>query len=137
MHALRRAVRDALYSRDTKADSAPLAAVYEAFWRATHDRFFALLREVQGDWEMTLNTLAPEWRRVLGGAALALFDEMAPLDPTAASFDPTRIVKARRNLALTLKGYDANGKRLFAELLLALPETKGKQPPGRKGGRAA
>jgi CRISPR system Cascade subunit CasA len=135
--ALRRAVRDALYSRDTKADSAPLAAVYEAFWRATHDRFFAFLREVQGDWETTLKALAPDWCRVLGRAALALFDETAPLDPTAASFDPTRIVKARRNLVFTVEGYDANGKRMFSELLLALPETKGKQPRRRKRGRAA
>jgi CRISPR system Cascade subunit CasA len=136
-NALRRAIRDALYSRDTKADSAPLAAVYEAFWRVTQDRFFAFLREVQGDWETTLKVLAPEWRSVLGRAALALFDETAPLDPTAASFNPTRIVKARRNLVFTLKGYDANGKRLHAELLLTLPETKAKQPPRPKGGRAA
>jgi hypothetical protein len=133
-NALRRAIRDALH---IKADSASLAAVYEAFWKATHDRFFAFLREVQDDWETTLKALAPDWRKVLGRAALALFNEAAPLDPTAASFNPTRIVKARRNLVFTLEGYDANGKRLFAELLLALPETKGKQPRRRKGGRAA
>jgi CRISPR system Cascade subunit CasA len=133
-NALRRAIRDALH---IKADSASLAAVYEAFWQATHDGFFAFLREVQDDWEATLKAIAPGWRGVLVAAALALFDETAPLDPTAASFNPTRIVKARRNLVFTLKGYDANGKRLFAELLLTLPETKAKQPPGRKGGRAA
>jgi CRISPR system Cascade subunit CasA len=134
---LRRAIRDALYSRDTKVDSAPLAAVYEVFWTVTQDRFFAFLREVQDDWEATLKAIAPDWRGVLLAAALALFDETAPLDPTAASFNPTRIVKARRNLVFTLKGYDANGKRLFAELLLTLPETKARQPPRRKGGRAA
>jgi CRISPR system Cascade subunit CasA len=132
---LRRAIRDALYSRDTKADNAPLAAVYEAFWRVTQDRFFAFLREVQDDWETSLKALAPAWRGVLGRAALVLFDETAPLDPTAASFNPIRIVKARRNLVFTLEGYDANGKKLFAELLLSLPETKAKQPARRKGKR--
>ena len=134
--ALRRAVRDALYSRDTKADSAPLATVYEAFWEATHDQFFALLGDVPGDCETTLKARAPGWRKALRSAALALFDRAAPLDPTTASLDPRRVVRARRNLIFALEGYDANGKKLFAELLLSLPETKGKQAAQRKGRRA-
>ena len=134
---LRRAVRDALYSRDTKTDTAPLAAVYETFWAATHDRFFALVREVRGDWETTLQRLAADWRNRLRTAALALFDEAAPLDPTVASFDPKRIVEARRNLVFTLEGYGAGGTKLFAELLLPSPETKGKPAAQWKGGKAA
>ena len=134
---LRRAVRDALYSRDTKTDTAPLAAVYEAFWAATHDRFFALVREVRGDWETTLQRLAADWRNRLRTAALALFDEAAPLDPTVACFEPKRIVEARRNLVFTLEGYGAGGTKLFAELLLPSPETKDKPAAPRKGGKAA
>jgi CRISPR system Cascade subunit CasA len=134
--ALRRGVRDALYSRDTKADSAPLASVYEAFWAATHDRFFALLHDVKDDWEAALKTLAPDWRTALRRAALDLFDEAAPLDPIVASFDPRRIVEGRRNLVFTLEGYGSAGAKLFAELQLPLPEMKDKWAQ-RKGRKAA
>jgi CRISPR system Cascade subunit CasA len=134
--ALRRAVRDALYSRDTKGDSAPLATVYETLWAATDDRFFELVRNPEVDWDETLKPLA-EWRKTLRGAALDLFDQAAPLDPSAASFDPRRIVEARRNLVFTLEGYGSPGTKLFAELLMPLPEAKGKQTPQRKRGKAA
>jgi CRISPR system Cascade subunit CasA len=133
--ALRRALRDALYSRDTKLDSAPLAAAYEAFWAATHDRFFAVVRDVRSDWETTLKALAPDWRKVLRQAALALFDQTAPLDPSAVSFDPKRIVEARRNLVFTLEGYGSAGTKLFGELLLPLPETKSNAAAQRRRGK--
>jgi CRISPR system Cascade subunit CasA len=124
--ALRRAVREACFSRDTKIDSAPLATVYEAFWAATQDCFFSLLRAVRSDWEASLKALAPDWHAALCRAALRLFDEAAPLDPTVASFKPERIVAARRNLFFALRGYGANGNRLFEELLLPSPEPKGR-----------
>ncbi|MGH7111790.1 MAG: type I-E CRISPR-associated protein Cse1/CasA, partial [Stellaceae bacterium] len=130
---LRRAVREALYNRDTKADSAPLASVHEAFWAATQDRFFSLLRGVTGDWETALKGRGPDWRNKLRKEALRLFDEAAPLDPAVASFDPARIVKARCDLFFTLEGYRSNGERLFAELLLTSPAPKGKRVPQRKG----
>jgi CRISPR system Cascade subunit CasA len=135
--ALRRAVRDALYNRDTKTDSAPLATVYEAFWAATQDRFFALLRGVQKDGEAALKERAPDWRKVLRETALRLFDEAAPLDPAVASFDPARIVKARRDLFFTLEGYGSAGEKLFGELLLISPEPKGKRAAKGKGRKAA
>jgi CRISPR system Cascade subunit CasA len=126
--ALRFAVRDARYSRDTKTDSAPLAAVYEGFWAATHDVFFTLLRRTSPeDWETRLAAVAPRWRDALRAAALRIFDEAAPLDPSAASFDPSRIVAARRNLAWTLGGYGARGTKLYQALLLASPETKARR----------
>lgn len=135
--SLRRAVREALYNRDTKTDSAPLAAVYEAFWAATQDRFFELLRKVRGDWEAALVERAPVWRKMLRDTALRLFDAAAPLDPAVASFDPKRIVKARRDLFFTLEGYGANGEKLFMELLLTSPEPKGKRAAKGKGRKAA
>jgi CRISPR system Cascade subunit CasA len=125
--ALRRAVRDALYNRDTKADSAPLASVYEAFWAATQDRFFALLRGVCGDWEAALKERAPDWRKTLREIALRLFDEAAPLDPAVASFDPARIVKSRRDFFFMLEGYGSAGEKLFGELLLTSPEPRSKR----------
>jgi CRISPR system Cascade subunit CasA len=131
-HGLRRALRDALFNRDTKVDSAPLATVYEAFWAATQDRFFASLRGVLGDWEATLKALAPGWRLALRKAALGLFDDASPLDPTVASFKPERIVKARRNLLFILEGYGSDGEKLFAELSLTSPEPKAKRAAARK-----
>jgi CRISPR system Cascade subunit CasA len=134
VQSLRLAVRDALYSRDTKSDSAPLAAAYEDFWAATYDRFFALLREsISGNWEAWLRALAPRWRDALRTTALRIFDEAAPLDPFAASFDPRRIVEARRNLAWTFGGYGARGAKLFEALLLASPEGKERRAPGARG----
>jgi CRISPR system Cascade subunit CasA len=132
--ALRRAVRDALFSRDTKVDSAPLATVYEAFWAATQDRFFRLLRAVQSDCETSLKSSASEWHGALCRAALRLFDEAAPLDPTAVSFKPERIVAARRNLFFALEGYGANGNRLFEELLLPSPQPKTRRTAQGRGG---
>jgi CRISPR system Cascade subunit CasA len=131
---LRNAVRDAHYRRNVqpKPDSAPLASIYEAFWAVTQDRFFALLNAVDKDWETALKALAPGWRATLRNSALALFDEVAPLDPSLASFDPQRIVEARRRLFFALEGYGSNGNRLFEALLLPLPERK-----GRKRGEAA
>jgi CRISPR system Cascade subunit CasA len=126
--ALRSAVRQARFSRDTSVDSAPLAAVYESFWAATQDRFFAILpNHPSVDWETALAAAASPWRGVLIWTALRLFDEAAPLDPSAASCDPRRIVEARRNLFGTLDGRGPMGGRLFDALQLPSPEPKGKR----------
>jgi len=117
--ALRYAIREACYPRDTALDAAPLATTYEAFWAGTQDDFFAHL----GTAGATLETAAPEWHRLLRQIALALFDQAAPLDPAAVSFDPARIVKARNSLFLTLSGYGAVGIKVFTALELPLPET--------------
>ncbi len=117
--ALRYAVREACYPRDTALDAAPLATVYEAFWAGTQDAFFAHL----GTAVATLETVAPDWQRKLRKTALALFDQAAPLDPAAVSFDPARIVKARNGLFLTLSGYGAVGTKVLTALELPLPET--------------
>jgi CRISPR system Cascade subunit CasA len=128
--ALRFAVRRASYRPDAKVDtsSAPLAAVYERFWAATQDRFFALLpNNPSSDWEAALQNAAPIWRAVLKSSALRLFDEAAPLDPSAVSCNPKRIVEARRNLFGTLDGWGPIGTKLFEALQLASPEPKGKR----------
>jgi CRISPR system Cascade subunit CasA len=126
--AVRYAVRDARYPRGTATDSAPLAAVYEAFWQATHSGFFRVLREASpqasAPVERALEHAAPAWLRQLSDAALALFDEAAPLDPGAESFDPARVVQARRQLWFTLNGYGAGGTKLFTALLLPTPQLK-------------
>ena len=126
--ALRAAVRQARFSRDTSTDSAPLAAVYETFWAATQDRFFALLPDNAADgWEAALDARAAPWRSFLKSTALRLFDEAAPLDPSVASCDPRRIVEAKRNLFGTLDGRGPMGGRLFEALQLPSPEPKAKR----------
>jgi CRISPR system Cascade subunit CasA len=128
--ALRVAVRDARYrfSRDISSDSTALAAIYEGFWAATQDRFFRLLNGADSlDPEAALAAVAAAWRTLLRRTALQLFDETAPLDPFAASSDPRRIVKARRNLFRILEGYGSRGGKLFDALLLPLPESKARR----------
>jgi CRISPR system Cascade subunit CasA len=126
--ALRSAVRQARFSRDTSVDSAPLAAVYESFWAATQEKFFALLPDdPSDDWETALDAAASTWRGALKWSALRLFDEAAPLDPSAVSCNPSRIVQARRNLFGTLDGWGPMGTKLFEALQLPSPEPKGKR----------
>lgn len=126
--ALRSAVRQARFSRDTSTDSAPLSAVYETFWAATQDRFFSLLPDSGADgWEAALNVAAPPWRAFLKSTALRLFDEAAPLDPSVASYNPRRIVEARRNLFGTFDGRGPMGIRLFEALQLPSPEPRAKR----------
>ncbi|MGH6680918.1 MAG: type I-E CRISPR-associated protein Cse1/CasA, partial [Bradyrhizobium sp.] len=127
-------VRDACFERDTKFDAALRAAVYERFWTATEDRFFTLLREAAAsDWEAELKRVAPFWQAALRTEALRLFDQAAPLDPGAASFDPRKIVQARLNLVRTLSGYGAQGTALFKELELPEPEPKNRGGRRRNG----
>ena len=130
---LRRAVREARYGRDAPADGAPLAAVYEDFWAATHDRFFARLpTHGAAEWETALAAVSQQWRGLLRKTALRLFDEAAPLDPTAVSCDPRRIVEAKRNLLNTLDGYNTAGTKLFSELDLPQPERRARGTGGRR-----
>ncbi len=128
--SLRLSVRDACFERDTKPDAASLAVVYESFWRATGEPFFTLLRQAgASDPDAGLTRVARGWQEVLRAAALRLFDQAAPLDPAAASFDPRKIVRARLNLVRTLSGYGAQGIAFFGQLGLPEPE------PAKRGGR--
>jgi CRISPR system Cascade subunit CasA len=128
--ALRGAVRQARFSRDTSVDSAPLSGVYEDFWAATSDLFFYLLGAItkaEDRREAALDAAALPWQRRLKSTALQLFDEAAPLDPSTVSVDPKRIVEARRNLIGTLDGRGPMGRRLFEALQLSPPEPRGKR----------
>jgi CRISPR system Cascade subunit CasA len=125
--ALRLAVRRAHFRPDAKVDSGStlLVSVYERFWTATQDRFFALLPDGPSiDWEITLGAAARTWREVLKSTALRLFDAAAPLDPSAASCNPMRIVEAKRNLFGTLEGRGSMGGKLFEELQLPSPTNR-------------
>jgi CRISPR system Cascade subunit CasA len=135
--ALRIAVRAARYDDNAAIDSAPLASLSQSFWSATQDGFFiALVAIGDADGESALSAAAPGWRNLLRATALRLFDEAAPLDPSVVSFNPKKIVNARRNLFGTFQGRGAFGTRLFTALLLSLPEMKPK-PARRRPKEAA
>jgi hypothetical protein len=67
--------------------------------------------------------LAQTWRAVLERVALAIFDDMAPMQD-ALSHEIKRVVESRRFLVRTLLGYDKRGVEFFKDLQLPAPETK-------------
>ena len=127
--ALSQAVKIALYGdgADIGANTTPLTTARDRFWADTNDEFFALLNDfsalpaedLAGDAVPTART----WRGVMERAALAIFDDMAPVQD-ALSPDVKRVVEGRRFLVRTLLGYGARGVELFKNLRLPVPETK-------------
>ena len=88
--ALGQAVKIALYGEDADKrikrlnDTTPLTTTRDRFWADTNDHFFATLnnfsklpvKELVGEAAMPF---AQSWRAVLERAALAIFDDMAPV----------------------------------------------------------
>lgn len=130
--ALRMAIRNARYGEGTGLDTGPIATAYEALWAATKDAFFDLLADAATGETDPLTRHGASWRDRLRGVALELFDAAAPLDPGAASFDPGRIVRARRDLAGAFRGYGMFGRALFEALELPSPEPAKKKSARRK-----
>jgi CRISPR system Cascade subunit CasA len=132
--ALGHAVKIALYGEDADKriqrlnDTALLTTARDRFWGDTNDRFFATLNafsklpaeELAGDAAMPM---AQAWRAVMERAALAIFDDMAPMQD-ALSPNVKRVVDGRRFLVRTLLGYGARGVELFKNLQLPVPEIK-------------
>jgi CRISPR system Cascade subunit CasA len=139
--ALSQAVKIALYGEDADKriqrlnEATPLTTARDRFWGDTNDRFFATLNafsrlpaeELAGEVAVPL---ARTWRAVMERAALAIFDDVAPMQD-ALSPDVKRVVEARRFLVRMLLGYGASGLKLFGNLQLPIPETKA------TGGKAA
>jgi len=118
------AVIAALGLRDgRKAEAAGLAV--DTFWHRTEADFFRCRRRLAAG-DATGAEIDPGWHRVLADAATGVFDETVPtLGLEAGAFK--RIVQARRNLIVTLRGYGTSGKALFEALNLPVPETKKKK----------
>ena len=132
--ALGHAVKIALYGEDADKriqrlnDTTPLTTARDRFWVDTNDRFFATLNafstmpaeELTGD---AATPVARTWRAVMERAALAIFDDMAPMQD-ALSPNVKRVVDGRRFLVRTLLGYGVRGVELFKHLQLPVPEIK-------------
>jgi hypothetical protein len=125
--ALGQAVKIALYGdrTDVGRNTTPLTTARDRFWADTNDRFFATLNdfsklpaeELAGDAAIPM---ARAWRAVMERAALAIFDDMAPVQD-ALSPDVKRVVEGRRFLVRMLLGYGASGVKLFGQSLDLVP----------------
>ena len=127
--ALGYAVKMALYGdrAEVGADTIPLTTARDRFWADTNDRFFSTLNSFS---TLPSEQLAAEatpivnsWRTVMERAALAIFDDMVPVQD-ALSPAVKRVVEGRRFLVRTLLGYGTRGVELFKNLQLPVPETK-------------
>jgi CRISPR system Cascade subunit CasA len=135
---LRKAVRDALFSAgaSVKLDWEMLSAVREQLWEGTEAAFHAALARESA---RAASTPGPEpltWLEAMRTLALELFDAAAPLAADAGSMPKSddgirRLLRARRNLGISLRGYLKDGAALFETL--GLPQVEAKQA---KKGRA-
>jgi CRISPR system Cascade subunit CasA len=127
---LSQAVKIALYGEDADVgvDTTPLTTARDRFWADTNDRFFDTLnncsllaaKDITGD---AAAPIAHIWRASMERAALAIFDDMVPIQVTLAG-DLKRVVEGRRFLVRILLGYGTRGVELFKNLQLPVPETK-------------
>jgi CRISPR system Cascade subunit CasA len=124
---LRGAVRAALFSSGAtvKFDAETLVSVRERLWEQTEQDFFGALAHITGA-TSSAEAECVVWLKKLRTAALALFDEVAPLAPESGSAAP-RISRARRHLMFALTGYGKDGAALFEILQLAAVESKAKK----------
>jgi CRISPR system Cascade subunit CasA len=131
--ALVQAVRLALYGDGAEigSDTTPLTTARERFWAETNDAFFERLNafsqqpaeQLSGDAAIPLSRA---WLNILRDAALAIFDDMTPVQDTRAP-DVKRVIGARRLLVSLLLGYAKRSTELFKHLQLPLPETRAKR----------
>jgi CRISPR system Cascade subunit CasA len=123
---LRSAVRNALFSpgATVKLDTALLNAVRERLWEETETRFFTMMEAVSQEEGEASDLQRVGWRDHLRAAALALFDEAAPLSADSGGSAAARIGKARRLLGIALAGYGPAGALLFDTLLLPAVQPK-------------
>lgn len=128
-----KAVRLALYGGGAEigSDTTPLTTARERFWAATNDAFFERLNTFsrlsaeQLTGEATI-PLSRAWLDILRNAALAIFDDMTPVQDARVP-DVKRVIDARRLLVSLLLGYAKRSAELFRHLRLPLPEAKAKR----------
>jgi CRISPR system Cascade subunit CasA len=131
--ALVHAVKLALYGDGAQvgSDTTPLTTARERFWADTNDAFFERLNAFsrQPAEQLTSDSAVPlsrAWLDVLRDAALAIFDDMTPVQDARAP-DVKRVIDARRLLVSLLLGYAKRSTELFKHLRLPLPETRTKR----------
>lgn len=121
-------IKSALFDRPRDA-AGDYGFIGEKFFRETEAEFYSALRAAIGqinsesDSEDRTAEAREDWAQVMRTAALRLFDEHAPGDGLEDR-DMHRHVKARFQLAITLRGGGKSGKSLFdSDLAIPAPET--------------
>jgi CRISPR system Cascade subunit CasA len=125
---MRKALRQAL---EAGFDSSLTAAASTRFWARTEVRFRGLLDAAAGHGANEAGDrarlgLRTSWRDTLEREALAAFDSIVPLDTLGDLKTDRReaIIRARKNLLWTLRGYGKGGAKFFSELGAAAPPAK-------------
>ena len=122
------AIKSALFDRPRDA-AGDYGFIGEKFFRETEAEFYSALRAAtdqikseSGSEDRTVGART-DWAQAIRTAALRLFDEHAPGDGLEDR-DMHRHVKARFQLAITLRGGGKSGKSLFdSDLQIPSPET--------------
>ncbi len=134
------ALKVALYSDRKQGQpdntSAPLAGARARFWADTETAFYdalgGIVRDASDDPSGAIYIEAREaWRKTVRGAALGIFDDLAPID-SPESPDIKNIVNARRQLFFGLEG-----QAIFKALNLSMPEKREKKIKTDGKGRKA
>jgi CRISPR system Cascade subunit CasA len=122
--ALLSAVQTALFD-DPKEAPGDLSQIKGELWSRTEADFFAVMRAV-ADATSTIETVDDRCRtfaRVIERASLVIFDRWCSAETTAASV-LRRLVGARFNLVMTVKGHSKLGRKLFGALGIGIVSDK-------------
>jgi CRISPR system Cascade subunit CasA len=123
----RSAVRNALFAEGAtvKPDANILEAAREKVWQQTEIAFFVALHAAAQDTspQPFPDPRSDAWRVQLRRAAIAVFDEAAPITVDQAD-NARRIATARRFLLSAFEGYGRDGRALFEALQMTPPEKK-------------
>jgi len=131
VNSLAWAVRLAAYGEggNTPSDGGLMSLARDRFWDRTEPRFHealdGFLDLAEGDDEAIgerLLAVPRSWRLTLRREALAIFDQLIPLDRIEEG-EIERVVQARSQLVWALEGYGKAGRRLFSALAIEPPET--------------
>ena len=128
---LQAALKQALFrgQKNASNDKGILNQARADFFDATEDQFHTLLndllREMPEDGLLDRIDPARRWLRVIRGAALAIFDRLAPV-PLQDAEKAKTIVNAYGILNATFAGWTKQSKTLYDKLELPLPEKKSK-----------
>ena len=136
------AARTAIAGERADGKASSFTALRECFFALTEQYFYfnlvqpflGELQTLKGNPEPIQRALAEKWLAILRNEALALFDKSVSFDELPLKI-MERAVPARRNLLGTFSGYSGMGKKLFAALDLATPQTV--KRPAKQSGKAA
>ncbi len=115
------AIEHALFRRPEDA-SGDVSHVKAEVWAATEESFYATMRAlaVRGAKSIEADARCVAFARMLAEVAVTVFDRHC-FDAETTPETMRRLVSARFNLVMTLRGYSKLGQKLFAALRIPVP----------------